>query len=231
MNDKNPEVTIYGFRASDNLEYCKLFSEGRDKVLYDHGFTGIVTNDERWHGSPFVYCFLAFDQDGLPTGGIRLERKFKGVPLPMEEKLVNKYPEVIDFIKQFDEEQIAEACGLWNSKNALPLHLAILFARLSAAIAPLLGYDRVLSFSSTYTYRLARATGAEMVKDLGEKGRFDFPSKEFQSSIFVCSDLVEYHDATPENRERMLSLRENPKQVFTEKNISTGLKVRYEIEL
>jgi hypothetical protein len=218
---------IHGFWAKDKPELSQIFSEGRDKVLKDHGIDKVAQNDTYWHFQEGVYVLLMFDRNDVAVAGIRLEKKIKGIPLNLQKDLQG-YNDVNEFVDSFNNYVIGEVCGLWNAKSILDKNVAILLVRYITALTRVLGFEKILTFNASYTYLLAVSVGGKMVKHLGHDGVFYYPTKEYKASLFLYDDLINHDGARGYDRERIFSLRENYNQLFEEHVKSNKIIVKYE---
>jgi len=214
--DEFTEISISGFFASDNKSLSQVFSAGHAKVVTDLGLGTFFKHEDYWHNSSKNYVILAH-WNNVPLGGIRLEYKQAGVPLPCEKILKPFEPEFHKVFQNLDFKTYGEACNLWNDKIVANKRLGLLLGRTLISIAPEIGLDTVISLNGRHTFGMARNLGSRLVSEIGNKGYFDFDIKKFEnenwsSALFANSELVSLLFANTESRQRMLEIRK--KKVF-----------------
>jgi hypothetical protein len=224
------KLKVLGFWASENREMCKLFRDGHEKVLFDHGIR-LTTAEYQWESQDNVYVFLTFEND-IAVGGIRLERinrdnqKLSSVGGALK----SKDEKVIEKILNLGYLNIGEACGLWNDKVVTNEGLSLILSRCCLAAAPLLNCDVMIAFSGKYTRRISEDMGGVIIKTLGDEGLFDYPNKKFKSMIWNF-DVLNINKASTECQSRIRSLRNELSQIYLEHNSRNGLEIEYHIKL
>lgn len=211
INNDELRIRIRLFKAIDDLESSRSYINGHRKVLEDHGFTHLTTNNEVWHTNPNVICLLAELNDGTneAVGGIRFELLNNSFELPLEEALIKKDPRVKSFTRSYPEYKSAEMCGLWNSKKVAGKKLSLILGRSALSVAPLLGLENVFIFIAKYTMEYSKRLGFQIIRTIGEDGDFKYPTEHFIANVLVNSDLISLHDAAVNDKNIILEIRRN----------------------
>jgi hypothetical protein len=97
------------------------------------------------------------------------------------------------------------------------------------AVSGLVGIKQLLALCSPITLLMSERIGFEILKDLGNNGTFYYPKEGLIATSLIARDLVNLPGATDEEREKIFSLRENPKQTVTENGRRGELTIIYDI--
>jgi hypothetical protein len=219
---------VRGFWATDDLESCKLFTEGHQGVLKEYGYEHFESNSSSWYNEKDTYVILA-KIGSKPVGGLRFVRKREGRIIPLEATILPIDSIISDYLNSIVDLNPFEICALWNSKAVGGEKLSYFLSRLGVVLAPHLDWGISLCFMAKYTFRIPRQLGYEILTNLGDEGYFNYPTPEFQAAVWQHSDMENLGNCADTERERVLSLRENLFQEYTEKNTRGGFKIKYEL--
>src|SRR5690606_40939021 len=87
-------------------------------------------------------------------------------------------PRIIQYMEGFKDLEVAEYCGLWNSKEVAGYGIgSIYLVRVGVAILPQLKIKKWLGLSSPVTLSISKSVGYEIIESFGEKGSFYYPKK------------------------------------------------------
>lgn len=224
-------VTIKGYWAPKNLELNYQFLEGHRNVLKEHGFTHFKSNEQSWFINDKVFVLVALI-DNIVVGGIRLEIRTNKGTLSLEKAIEPIDSSISVYLDKLPTNIIIETCGLWNSRSIAGFNISQFLTRLGVVLSYKIDPNAVsFCFNATYTFRITRSLGYEMVKSLGDDGYMNYPTPDFKAALWQHSDLEKLSRASEHENERILSLRENINQEYIEKNKFGGIKVIYEIIL
>lgn len=227
----NLKITIKAYRAIDDLDTCIRYLQGHRKVLEDHGFTHFKTNTEEWMYNPNVYVLVAEEKDtGILVGGIRVQIADYSTILPTERALGKIDPRVISYIRNRIPQGICELCGLWNAKEVAGKRVSVLLTRAAVAITTQLPVQIMFAFLARYTRYIIFRMGFHKVDELGNNGDFFYPNDKFIANIFLNEDLSQVSHAEKEDRIRILQLRNQPHQNFTESENGNLIDVLYDLK-
>jgi hypothetical protein len=224
------EVTITGFWAADNKRLCIEFSEGHESVLGDYGYEHLKSNNRHWHSGKDTYVVLA-KIGSIPVGGLRFQLKKNNILLPLEKAILPMDEKITEYMANIDKLNPFEICGLWNSKLVGGKKLSYFLSRLGLVLAPSFNWKVSLCFMATYTFRIPRRLGYNLVTDIGAEGYFDYPTKEYQAGVWIHKNIIDLGNCVDSEKERILSLRENRFQSFKEKNTGEGLLIKYNLHV
>lgn len=231
MNHEDLNIRIRVFKAVDDLESSLKYINGHRRVLEDHGFTHLTTNNEVWYTNPNVICLIAEinDAKGEAVGGIRFELLNKNYTLPLEEALNKKDAKVVELIRSYPEYKTTEMCGLWNSKKVAGKKLSLILGRSALAIAPLIGLENVFIFIAKYTMEYAKRLGFQVVRSIGNNGDFLYPTELFIANVLLTKDLYSLNDATEHDKKRIELLRKSLDLLCVEIEDDAKINIEYQL--
>lgn len=228
-------VRIRAFRAIDDIESCRKFSEGHSEVLASYGIKKVTSTNTQWFSNPGVYVILVESiNDQKILGGTRIHVANAIQPLPMEEALVSIDSKVNDLIKQFSIFNTGELCGLWTSKETSGKGFSILLtdagvAEAGIALAQQLKLKSIFVLCAPWTVSMAENAGFVIEKSVGSMGTFPYPTPDLLATLLVISDVQKLETANDIERERIFDLRKNPKQKKIEKGLKGEVEVEYDL--
>lgn len=225
-------IRIRAFRSIDDHKTCEAYLEGHRKVLTDYNITQITTNNNQWFHDPYTYGIIVESMDGLEIyGGTRLQVKVNETQLPLEEALKELDEKVLPMVKQYAVKGTGELCGLWNSRKWAGMGYSIMLtraaiARASIVLARQLKLNSLFVLCGPYTVQLAKSMGFVMEESVGNKGTFVYPRPDLLANLLIIKDIEKLDSADPQQRNKIISLRNNPIQ----KRIEIGPKGEIEVE-
>src|SRR5690606_35901380 len=112
------KVRVRVVRAVDDLEATEKYINGHHKVLESYGITKVTSADRSWALNPHVYLILFESLDDFRIlGGGRIQMRTEHFILPFEKAIEEIDPRIIQYMEGFKDLEVAEYCGLWNSKE------------------------------------------------------------------------------------------------------------------
>lgn len=220
------------FHAKSNPELCKLYAEGHVKVLKDYGITNITSNNSEWMTIDTIYGIVVYNEEGVMVGGIRVQMANGINQLPVEKAIGHLDPNIHSIIKGFIPNGVGELSALWNAKEVAGLGLSLLLSRAGIAMSNQFGCNIMVGICADYTMEMFRRVGFVVNKGLGNEGSFVYPNENYVARVLGILNANDLATADEFDRERMLSLRENPQQTtieFGTKNVE--LKIDYDLKL
>lgn len=214
------EIRIRAFRAPEDPETCLKFIEGHRKVLSIYGIENITTNNNDWmhSNSIFVIVVETLDKSKL-YGGARVECFDGNNQLPIQEATGKMDPKIHEVVKYYARYGAAEISGLWNSKEVAGLGIGSIYpSRVAVALATQIGVKVMFSLCSPATVRFQKWLGGVELVDVGNKGTFYYPKLDLIATALFCDDMFELTNAVKRERDKALSIRNNPQAVVTEKS-------------
>ncbi|KFD39824.1 hypothetical protein [Schleiferia thermophila] len=229
------DLRIRAFRSIEDRQACLKYVEGHEKVLEEYGVPKVTSAKAEWIENPDVYPIVAESQDGEKVfGGARIQIRNDDQVLPVEDALRDIEPRFKTYIqKELNAgRKIAELCGLWNSKAIAGRGVSWLLtkacvAKAGVTLAQRLKIDTLFVFCSPFTVQMVRSVGFVVETSLGMDGRFEYPKPDMLATLLVCKDLDILSSAEVEDRKVVFSLRENPRQIRTEKGPKGDLNIEY----
>lgn len=224
------EFRIKGFHASENMTDSIKFAEGHQKVLADHGFSHISSNNYDWVNDSGTYVLIAESLDCTEIlGGVRIQIKTAPKLLELEKALIHKDAYLTDFIKNLEPLGLGEVCGLWNSKAVAGFRISYILVQAALSIMPKLGIKVAIAFLAKYTLYIAENLGFSLVTDLGENGIFYYPNEYFVAGVYLQNNLLDLSNIDVSQRENMIELRKVLKLTRMETtNWNKTFKIHYD---
>ncbi len=228
------KIRIRVVRASSSPEETEKYIDGHFKVLESYGVTKVTSADRSWVNNPNVYLLLveSLDEHRTILGGGRIQLRAKDYPLPLEGAIFEKDESIIGFMQKYDDLDVAEYCGLWNSKMISGYGIgSIYLIRIGVAITSFLKLKNLMAFCSPYTVRNSQSVGFEIIESLGDKGNFLYPKEGLVATIMHIEDVFELPLATPEEKQNIDNLRINPVQIATHDSPKGPLEIHYDLNI
>jgi hypothetical protein len=214
------EVRIRAFRATDDELACTRFIDGHKKVLENHGINKVTSSNSDWMTSPSVFVVVVETLDGERMfGGARMHAANGVLPLPIEDAVGDMDGSIYTIVRTLRAKGTGELCGLWNSMEVAGMGIGSIFAsRAAIAMSSQIGLDSLFSLCSPLTLKFCEWEGARVLTGLGNQGTFYYPKINLIATVAHIADNVNLPDSEKHERERLFSLRQNPKQVIREKS-------------
>ena len=225
----NDPITIRVFRATDEPETCEKFYQGHIDVLHSYGVEPISSAKKEWFTNAGVYGLIA-EQQGKIVGGVKLHKADGITALPVEESIGYIDKRIYDLVKGFTKKGVGEACGLWNSKDVAGMGVSYILSRAVVTIAHQFGVNRLFALSSDHTIKMFRELGFRVIRKIGEKGDFIYPTPQYISRVLLVNSET-LSTASAYNKMIMFSLRQNPDQNRHENGPKGEMEVKYQMHL
>ncbi len=224
---------IRTFRAPDDPKTCLKYIEGHRRVLESYGIKQLTSANHNWLDDPHTYVVIVESMDGRKLyGGTRVQVRSESLKMPMEDAIAKIDQSIYAFVDQYGNYNVAEFCGLFNSKEVAGYGIGSIFlGRLAIAISSQVGIRQLMGLCSPATLRNSLKVGFEIMRELGNNGKFYYPKEGLIATSLIIKDLINLPNAIPEERERILDLRQNPVQNTIEKGPKGELAIYYETEL
>ncbi len=187
------KVRIRVVRAVSSPEETEKYIAGHFNVLESYGVTKVTSADRSWVKNPNVYLLLVESMDGTGRilGGGRIQMRNENFPLPLEGAILEKDVRIIEYMKKFKDLEVAEYCGLWNSKEVSGFGLgSIYLIRIGVAITSFLSLKSLMAFCSPFTVKNSQSVGFEIIETLGDNGAFLYPKEGLVATIMEIQDVI-----------------------------------------
>lgn len=226
----NSQLIIRAFRAVDERQTCQRFLDGHVKVLADYGITNITTNNAVWMDNPSIYVVVAQSQDGSQLyGGVRVHVADGKVPLPLESAIGRMDSRVFELIKGYIDEGTGELCALWNSKQVAGYGISLLLIRAGISIVTQIKLNSLFTICADYTMAMVKQVGFIVEDSLGNGGGFVYPNENYVARVLRKMNAISLDTAAESDKERILNLRDNPNQFYTETGPKGEMFVDYKL--
>jgi hypothetical protein len=210
------KLIFRAFKASENRELCEKYLEGHVQVLVNYGITNITTNNKDWMSWDNVYCVIAQKEDGTVVGGVRTQIADGINQLPVEKAIGKMDPNIHEIVKQYITDGVGELCALWNAKEVAGIGLSIMLVRAGISTLNQIKCNTLMGICADYTLKMFRKVGFVVDNSLGNGGEFIYPNENYVARVLGILNAKDLSTAEEYDREKMLSLRQNPVQVVTE---------------
>ncbi|GAB3663988.1 hypothetical protein GCM10028791_39520 [Echinicola sediminis] len=226
-------VRIRAVRAVCDTTTTNKYIDGHFSVLEAYGVTKVTSADRSWVENPNVYLLVVESEDGSKVfGGGRVQLKSEKYPLPLEPAIIEKDTRIIKHMSHFSELEVAELCGVWNSKEIAGYGIGSIFLiRSGVAVASLLGLKCLMGFCSPFTVGNCQKLGFRVIDGLGDNGTFLYPKEGLIATILDIEDLNTLPNAVCEEREKILYLRDNPRHCADETSQKGDFTIIYDLKI
>ncbi|MFT3903685.1 MAG: hypothetical protein QM727_10945 [Niabella sp.] len=227
-------IRIRTFKAPEDHEACEKFLVGHRKLLEIFGITQITSNRQDWMDDPDTIVILVEDSESKRVyGGARLQMATGKYPLPIETALGKFDTKIYDMVAK-DKEAFGtcELCGLWNSREIAGMGVgSYILSRVGATIASQLPVRSIFVLCAPITVRMGKRVGAVVETELGDNGLFYYPKEDLVATPLRLRDIYDLGHADPNEREKILSLREQNHQFIEEKGPKATNTIEYDLKI
>ena len=224
------KIRMRSFKAIDDEQTCIHYLEGHVKVLKDYGITNITTNNNKWIDNPSVYGIIAESLDGKELyGGVRVHCADNIHPLPVEDAIGKMDEKIYALIKMHAKDGTGELCGLWNSKSVAGYGISLLLIRAGISFVNQFKLQSLFTICADYTMPMVKKVGFVVEDSLGNKGEFIYPNENYIARVLQKVDTVTLEKAEEYDKSRMVSLRQNPQQNFSETGPKGIIEINYQL--
>jgi len=219
------------FRAIDKPDVCAEFKQEHNNVLRDYGIVNITSNTETWMHNPNIYCVVAREsQTNKVVGGVRIQVSDEKTALPVELAVGKMDEKIYSLVKNFREHGgVGELNALWNAKSVAGMGVSVLLVRAVIAISNQIPIHTLMCICADYTIQMFKKVGFVIDNSLGTSGTFPYPNALYTARVLGIMNPATLEAASETDRERILSLRENPVQRFKEKGTTDYIDAEYEL--
>lgn len=228
------KVKIRVVRAVSSPIETEKYIAGHFNVLESYGVTKVTSADRSWVHNPNVYLLLVESMDGENRilGGGRIQLRGSNFPLPLEGAILEKDARIVDYMKKYTDLEVAEYCGLWNSREVSGFGLgSIYLIRIGVAITSFLKLKSLMAFCSPYTVKNSQSVGFEIIHSLGDNGSFLYPKEGLVATIMEIQDVANLPHSIPVEKEYIDNLRNNPKQILLDESPKGLLEIHFDLNI
>jgi hypothetical protein len=232
-SDGHPVVRLRAFRAIDDPDSCQLFVEGHKRVLTSIGVEKVTSSNNEWTRNPAAFVFIVESLDKQHVyGGARIHVAGGSEPLPIEQATGALDPSIYDLVWQYAQEGTGEGCGLWNSREIAGYGIGSIFlTRTGVAISTQIGLKSLFGLCAPYTVKMAQAVGYQIETSIGNNGTFYYPKLDLLATTLILPDIATMETADEENKQAIISLRDNQQIVRIEELRKKKIEIHYDIAI
>ena len=212
---------------------ANAYIDGHRKVLESYGVTKVTSANVEWKDDPHTYLIVAESPDtGKVLGGGRIQVRSQMTPMPMESAIAILDGRIYAYVNAIGNYNVAEFCGLWNSKEIAGYGVgSIILGQVGVAISPALGISHLMALCSPATLRNCQRVGFEIIREIGNNGTLYYPKEDLVATSLIISDLHNLPTATPDDRERIYSLRTQPNQSTSMEGPKGALEIEFALDI
>lgn len=222
---------IRAYYSDSDVESSLQFVAGHAQVLGEYGIKNLNTSTPSWVGDKNVIVVSVSNEDNELVGGLRVHIFDGNNSVPLIEALEEVEPRIRNVLSRNLPKATAEVCGLWNSKKIFGKGLSALLCICSVVIARKVNLFDFYCFSAPYTEKMIKTNGLVDLKEIGDEGKFNYPTEEFVSKVLYHPSIYTLDLAEKFNKERIISLTDEPIQTLMEKSPRSDYWVEYNLSL
>ena len=220
-------LSFRSLQAINEPETCRKFIEGHRKVLEAYGITMITSNNAKWSEHQNTYVIVAESLDnGAVLGGVRLQIADADFNLPIVDAVGKVDSRIVDIVNS-QHGRIAEACGLWNSREIAGMGVSFFLLRAAIALAYRVQVDVLYALAAPVTVEMCQNAGFEIERNLGNDGFFNYPKLGLVATAMKIDDLKHLPNASEIDRNHVFDVRERPEQTTEIIGPKGKLSVKY----
>lgn len=227
------KVRVRIVRAIDDVEATEKYIYGHHKVLESYGITKVTSADRSWALNPHVYLILFESLDDFRVlGGGRIQLRTENFPLPFETAIVDIDSKIVSYMAEFDDLEVAEYCGLWNSREVAGYGIgSIYLVRVGIAILPQLKLKKLFGLSSPVTLSISKSVGYEVITSLGDNGSFYYPKEGLIATALKIDNIGDLPYANEAERDYIFDLRKKMNFNTVESGPRGKMELQFELQI
>lgn len=227
------KVRIRVIKAINDIVTTEKYIKGHYSVLESYGVTKVTSADRSWVGNPNAYLLIveSLDNDEVYGGG-RIQLRSKLFPLPLEVAIEEKDYRIKDYLNNYKDLEVAELCGVWNSKQVAGYGIGSIFLiRAGVIVSSILKVKNLMGFCSPFTLKNCQNLGFKIIESLGNKGGFFYPKEGLLATITEIDNLEKLPNALPEEQEKIIFLTKNPQHITHENSSKGDFSIVYDLKI
>ncbi len=226
-------IRIRAFKVTEDHAACLRYIKGHHLVLESYGVTKVTSLNADWIDDPNTYAIIVESEDSKKVyGGGRVQIKSKELKMPMEDAIAILDDRIYDFTNKLGVYQVAEFCGLWNSKEMAGYGIgSIYMGRVGVTIASQLNIQYLMALCSPGTLKNCLKVGFEILVELGNNGTFYYPKEDLTATALIIRDLHNLPFANPLERESIEKIKQNLGGTSVETGPKGMMEFKYELDI
>ncbi len=228
----NAPYLIKAFRATENKVASKQFVKAHTEELKKIGVTKVASCTPEWINDPNVIVFCLMDvQTNRPVAGMKIDIWNETKTLPIIRSLAGVSSDILGIVRDHSYEGIAEICGLWVSDQVNGLGISKILIRAAISVFPSLGIKKSIAFASQYTIKTISCMGFEIFSEIGDNGKFLYPTKDFESYVALLHDAKNVGGSEQREQKLILGLQKNPQLMRLENEKEKSILIQYDLTI
>lgn len=225
-------IRIRAFKVTEDHSACLRYIKGHHLVLESYGVTKVTSLNADWIDDPNTYAIIVESEDSKKVyGGGRIQIKSDSLKMPMEDAIAILDDKIYDYTERIGKYQVAEFCGLWNSKEIAGYGIgSIYMGRVGVAVASQLGV-KLMALCSPGTLRNCLKVGFDIIRELGNDGTFYYPKEDLTATALIINDLEELPFAKPEEKLAIEKIKSNLSGRAAEKGPKGEMEFIYDLRI
>lgn len=222
-NSNIKHIKFTAFRAVDDREACMSFIDGHRRVLEIFGITQITSAKADWILNPDVWVMLVTDAEtGKALGGGRIHKANRINALPIEEAVGYMDEKIYQMVDDYTDAGTGEVAGVWNSFEIAGLGIGSNhLSTACVAYAEFINLTTLFGLAAPATYRNVIRGGFQVVKELGNDGKFYYPKDDMTATVMFNHDIINLPLALEPEKSNILEMRREvicTKQIKSKQN-------------
>jgi hypothetical protein len=201
-------------------------------VLESYGVTKVTSLNADWIEDPNTYAIIVESEDSKKVyGGGRIQIKSDALRMPMEDAIAILDDRIYDYTEKIGKYQVAEFCGLWNSKEIAGYGIgSIYMGRVGVAVASQLGV-KLMALCSPGTLKNCLRVGFDVIRELGNNGTFYYPKEDLTATALLIEDLIALPNAQPQEKLAIEKIKTNLSGGAIEKGPKGMMEFIYDLQI
>ena len=224
-------LRVRAFRAVDDVNMSKRFSEAHHEILQNHGITKLSSLSTDWMDDPDVYVIVITSPSGHKIyAGARVHVYREGRPLPLQLVMREFDPRTDEIFEKFAEEGVGEFCALWSSVEIAGLGInGKDLVKCGWSMCDHLGIRRMVALLSPLTKRWMKDLALVKCEALGTEGEIPYPDHRFISTVTTYKHPEGREELKDEFLAEVIDLQNNPQQKKQTSGIKGTVSVHFDL--
>lgn len=191
----------------------------------------IDSSKSNWWENPCSYLVIIEDlETGEIGASVRLDIIDESNPLPLAKAIEPFLPNITNQLHEFNNV-LGEMCGLWVHENFSKRNLVPHLVNSVLAISSKVCVKHIIGIAPTHTKNFFCTKGFKVKADIGNKGEFFYPNKNYISTVIEMSDTLGLSSLENEDRDHIKWLRSNPVSTVQEAFDGKVTTLQYDLRI
>lgn len=223
---------MLAFRATENKALAKRFVRAHLEELKKIGVKNVASSTPSWINDPdvIVFCLISL-KTNIPLAGMKIDIWNKNKSLPIIRSLCDQPFDMERIVEDHSSNQIAEICGLWVSDEVSGQGMSKILIRAAVSTLSNLSIGKSIAFASQYTIKTITCMGYKVYSEIGDKGMFFYPTKDFESYVAMLYDTSELEGSETREKKLIRELQKNPLLIRLENEKGKNTLIQYDLRI